>query len=575
MNPLKIDAQEVVRVIVHSLRGLFAWLCEIIYPWIANLYDIFKELGTQVYSEDFVKIYNKISLIIGIFMVFRVTFWLIESLINPDSMSDKEKTPYKIIQKVFIAIILLATTPTIFKTAFQVQNKILESEIIEKIISTGETLDQTNTTMGRYLSAELFVNFYSPTIVDINGKKAYSKDKCVSDFTEYTETSEHGLIYKGLLFHGKLNDLTGECLTKKENLDGKKNDYIIDFNGLFAVAVGIFVLWMLLMYCISLGTRYVQLIYLQVIAPIPIMCYLAPSKDNMFSKWIKQCTTTYLDLFIRIAIINFVMLLCTLILSNESNALEGIENTTGWIQLFLVLGLLAFAKKAPELIQELLPKSLTKASGDFGLSLKKRSESMLGGKFMYNSGKKAIGFLGAMPGMLAATGVRAYNAHKYNQRENAKLEDYRAKRVSMFKENKEKAIANWRNKGLTEEQIKENAAKFDKKIDRVSNQSKASLRRELRQGTSNLTKAYEKTKYTNREVAANLIERIDENRDSGMGHRNQGLTTASSLIGGTYRAANAAIHGKSVGEIISKANESHVKKIIQEQSWYNKDGGDT
>lgn len=417
---LKINAQDVIEVILNALRGVFAWLCEIIYPWIAKSYDLFIELGRKVYSDDFTVIYDKISLIIGIFMVFRVIFWLIESLVNPDAMSDKEKSPQKIIIKILVSVILLATTPKIFNAAFYVQDKILESNIIENIISTGQGVGDT--TVGKYLSAELFVNFYTP---ELNERGEVMNNTCVIDYTQY---EGDGFIYNELYQHGELKSLTNYCLTEKGVINpdaDKKNQkeaFVINFNGLFAVAVGGFVLWMIIMYCISLGTRYVQLIYLQVIAPIPIMCNIAPGKDNMFSKWIKQCTTTYLDLFIRIAIINFVMLLCSIILSNDSGAVASFNNTNGWIQVFLVLGLLTFAKKAPDLIQELLPKSLTKASGDFGLSFKKRAENMVGGKYIGKGYEKATGLLksaGKMPFSALAsvpkniiTGVDSYKNGK-------------------------------------------------------------------------------------------------------------------------------------------------------------------
>lgn len=389
---------DVLDMINNALRGLYASICEIVYPGIASLYDIFKNLGTQVYVSELKVIYNKISLIIGIFMVFRVTFWLIESLVNPDSMSDKEKNPSKIIQKILISLVLLAITPNLFEYAFKIQNKIVKANIIESIISVNVVPDDT--TEGNYLAAELFINFYEPTKVDKNGKMETAGTDCTELYT-----GKEGFIYGELYDYGNLHNLNNGCLVEKKEINSKLKgqEYTIDFNGILAVAVGIFIWWIILMYCISLGTRYVQLIYLQIIAPIPIMCYLAPSKDNMFSKWVKQCTVTYADLFLRIIIINFAMMLCTLVLGDGFDIISKFEAglASKWITVFLILGILTFAKKAPDLIQELLPKSVTKASGDFGLSLKKRSENMLGGKFAYSTLKRAPGYVaGGLGGAL-------------------------------------------------------------------------------------------------------------------------------------------------------------------------------
>lgn len=409
------DLTDVIDIINNALRGLWGHLCEFIYPMIGRMYDVFIRLGVIVKSEEFQGIYTKISLIIGIFMVFRVTFWLIELLVNPDSTKDKEKNPRKIIQKVLISVVLLAITPTIFKYAIDLQNLIIEKSIIEQIIlpSGGENVDYGSE--GGKLSAELFKNFYTinsdykveTDTEEDNDKKR--QEECL-DYV-YNNNEEPGFHYEDLA-KGYSFNLTNYCLSKTDTMSNGNEDYIINFNGIFATFVGIITLWMIIMYCISLGARYIQLIFLQVIAPVPIMCYLVPGKDNMFDKWLKQCTTTYIDAFIRVAIISFVILLSEKILANENGLFSAILNDAARsnVQIFAVLGLLTFAKKAPELIQELLPKSVTKASGDFGLSLKKRTDGMLGGKFMYGTVKRAPGYVaggivgGAVGGILGAAG---------------------------------------------------------------------------------------------------------------------------------------------------------------------------
>lgn len=389
-----IGLTDVTGFMSNALRTLFAFLCEFIYPLIADLYGIFRDMGTIVYSDGFSKLYDKITLIIGIFMVFRVIFWLIELLINPAGISDKEKKPINIVSKVFISLLLLVFTPTIFEWANIIQVEILNERIIEKIIAVDTMNDAEDS--GNRLAADLFVNFYTPN------EKA-------NDNSCKTYAGKKGTVYEDLRAYGTMEYLNNYCLNAVDDVKvNEKEVYFNSFNGIFATAVGGFVLWMLLMYCIEVGVRFVQLIYLQVIAPIPIMCYIVPGKDNMFTKWLKQCTTTYIDLFIRIAIINFIMLLSTLILTNDKNFIQNFANDNWIIEVFLVLGLLTFAKKAPALIQELIPSSSTKASGDFGLSLKKKTDNMLGGKTMYNTAKRAPGYVaGGVGGALFGAALGA------------------------------------------------------------------------------------------------------------------------------------------------------------------------
>lgn len=561
--------EKVISIVNDALRGLCAWLSEAIYSWMTSLYEFFMQMGNMFYNGELDAMYKKVSLIIGIFMVFRVTFWLIETLINPDYLNDKEKSPVKIIQKVLVVVVLLGTTPSIFNLAYRVQDEVITSDLISNILgSKGSTPTET----GRYMAAELFSNFYTLNELEDGGV-----DSFCNNMKSY--------YYESLSSNGKLTNLSSHsCLSKKAALktsdevkppkdsDDDNEGYVVNFDGLLAVGVGVVILWLLLMYCISVGTRYVQLIFLQVIAPIPIMCYLTPKKDSMFSKWLKQCTTTYLDLFIRVAIINFVMVLINLILG-ENGILSNIMSSTGsmWIEIFMILGLLTFAKKAPDLIQELLPKSVTKASGDFGLSWKKRTESMLGGKMIYGATtgapKKAIGFMATVPNTLKNAAVRAYGAHKYNQRQDEKIENVRSKRLNQLEEARNRTLVNQK---LNEAQRKKVVGNIDKLIEAEKSKSVGQIRKDLAKQNKALKANLNRT--DNPETQAKLMERIDENRASGMGHRNQAVTLATSLVGGTTKAFSAAMTGKKVGEIVRRANENQVKQITRELGWYQDNG---
>ena len=148
---------------------------------------------------------------------------------------------------------------------------------------------------------------------------------------------------------------TSPATNKKEEIA------TIDFSGLFAILVGGFMAYMLVLYCLDVGIRYFQLVFLQIMSPIAIMGYLSPKKDNMFSKWFKQCLTTYLDLFIRIIIIYFILLICTVLGDAYSTGklFEGLgnisDNIKAFTYIFLLMGLLAFASKAPKMLKELFP----------------------------------------------------------------------------------------------------------------------------------------------------------------------------------------------------------------------------
>lgn len=555
-----LGVNDVPSIINRAIRALCALLCELFYPLIAIFYEVFRKMGLLFYNDTFDSIYKRISLVLGIYMVFRISFWLIELLVNPDKVTDKEKNPSKIITRTLIVVVMLAITPSIFKYSFRLQYEIIDNSVIEKLIVFNDSNVSDN--MGRYLAANLFDNFY-----DLNSSE--TNEKCINadknDEKSYTNI---------LLTSGELN-ISSQCLTattKEYNPTYGDNEktYVLSFNGFCAALVGGVVAWMLLMYCISVGTRYVQLIFLQVIAPIPIMCYVSPSKDNMFEKWIKQCLVTYIDLFIRVAIISFAIMLCQVVFSSE---LLNIPDFSGsWIiEIFIVLGLLTFAKKAPDLIQELLPKGVTKASGDFGLSWKKRTDAMLGGKYVYSAPKKAVGFGIASLDTLRRTGVRAYNAYKYNKREDDKLEKYRQRRIDDYKKaldivkNNSELDPTKRSAGI--QAIQSRIAMLEKAG--TSKSARAKLRKGLINENKGIANALENPVRTlTAEERAKIMTKYTQNVESGTGHRNQASTFATSLGGGMLNAANSTLHNSKVRDIISKAAQSTTKSIDAEQKWY-------
>ena len=83
--------------------------------------------------------------------------------------------------------------------------------------------------------------------------------------------------------------------------------YALKMSYLISTIVGIVMVVIMFMICFEVAKRVFQLAALQLIAPIPIISYMDPkgSKDGAFNSWVKLLTTTYLDLFTRLAVIYF------------------------------------------------------------------------------------------------------------------------------------------------------------------------------------------------------------------------------------------------------------------------------
>lgn len=349
----------------EALNSLAAWLCQTIYPLIAYIYKLFCEIGVlRIIKNDKINpIYQRITLILGLVMLFVITFQLIQYIMEPDNFNDKEKGFGKVMVRMIASVALIAFVPNLFDFAFEIQNDIMTNNLIPKII-LGDGGENNDAEWGKTFSGTILRKFYyvNPNLSNpICSNKTAAEKIVEANITDLTT-------------NGRLGSALESCINEKD----KNNENLIEFNGILAVLSGGLVLWMLVMYCLDLGVRVVQLTYLQIIAPIPIIMYMLPKKDGAFEKWVKQCLTTFIDLFLRTAIICFAVLVISElngsfrdIVKNVSESGQGDTLFTSLLYICLVLGVMTFAKKAGDLLKELFPKG-NAASGELGLSPKNR-----------------------------------------------------------------------------------------------------------------------------------------------------------------------------------------------------------
>lgn len=392
---------DVGNAIGYAFRWLLGLISNLIYDMIVYAYDLFNLISRAKFLDnDFVQsIYQKVGLILGLFMLFKLIFSGIQALIDPNKLSDKKSGYTAIISRSIIAIVLLGVTPTIFKEAFVLQDLLTgannnNENIIYKLI-IGKPIDTNDGTFGQVIASELYFSFFrddeSPHL-----DQASDPDSGES----LSSTDSYNQIQSDV--HNK-----GFSSTQRYLKYQKDGEYVIEFNEIFSPLVGGVVLWILLMYCIQIAIRVFQLAYLQLIAPIPILSYISDS-EGTFSKWIKQCTATYLDLFIRLAIIYFIMYFASYVLEQINNAdsilrlsLGGVEGfTLGLVKVFLIIGLLLFAKKVPDLLKDLFPNMGGGAAGlSFGLKPQKEVTNFAKGAGSLAAGAAVGGIAGIATGI--------------------------------------------------------------------------------------------------------------------------------------------------------------------------------
>lgn len=420
------------------ILSFFYAIDKIIYGFISSIYDLLIAISrTTILSQgDIQNFYQKVYTLLGIFMLFKVAFSLVTYVVNPDDFSDKNKGIGKIGQNIIISLCMLVLVPYIFNMAYELQSIILEDNILARIImgdsgdKSAEYLNTAGDTMA-YMTLSAFVNPNTSLDRLSNCTSLYSdneggkiNEKCfgakiedsvikeVPDFSEnslywYTTDSGgkklsktafdnyiSGVKHKsvGLMF--RLNLL--KSTTEETGSNNEKEEvFIIEYRYIFSTVVGVVVVLMLLGFCLDVALRSVKLAFLQIIAPIPIISYIDPKsgKDGIFKKWYKMCFSTYLSLFIRLLALYFaIYIICEI--DGMTDVVTGASVTSNYIKIFMMIGVLMFAKQLPKILEGLGIK--LDGDGKFSLNpLKKIEDGAFGGKRLTGAAAGfAVGALG-------------------------------------------------------------------------------------------------------------------------------------------------------------------------------------
>lgn len=131
--------------------------------------------------------------------------------------------------------------------------------------------------------------------------------------------------------------------------------YSFLLSGISALIIAI----ILIGYTVDIAIRAIKLAVLRLIAPIPIISHMSISAkeakgEDTFSLWTKAIISTYIDLFIRLIIIYFVIYLIQDMLQNGIVIRTGTGIVGAISFVFIVIGLFLFARQAPKFIRDVL-----------------------------------------------------------------------------------------------------------------------------------------------------------------------------------------------------------------------------
>ncbi len=337
--------------------GILLTIDYVIYLAINICYHLFEVVSEiEVFSAENVgAISRRIYTIIGIVMLFVFAYNIILAIVEPDSLSKGEKSVKNIVQNTIISVILVTLFPLICEYMQTFQNHIVDNNTIGNLIM-GSTAGNKDTSSALNVSVTIFTAFYHP--LNENGEPvtlaecANSSAKLCSTYTKLAEGATNNMIglHKFMLDDDLINGI-----------------YDDDMEYLFPLSTiaGVVAAYLFLSFSLDLGVRAAKLGALKLIAPIPIFLRITKPKGGQFDKWFSEFTKTYLQVFERILIINFAMLLISFVSKAEITITEESDISIlikAVAVVVVILGILKFAKDAPKLIEDIFSVKIPQMS---------------------------------------------------------------------------------------------------------------------------------------------------------------------------------------------------------------------
>ena len=380
-----------IRTVFSTLDRPAYWLLEIVYQLFFNV------ASADIFANGMVmKFYGRIQMILSVFMMFQLALIIIKGIMNPDSFYDKKSGVGNFVTRVVVALVLLtlmvpiktgnnnefseqiSSNGLLFGTLYSLQHRILANNTIGKLVMGTSSTDYISDSSdiddlkkaSRIFTSTVLRGFYRINLLPETERPKHEdgKDDAVFNANRVCQNIDDKLLDTYTKIDAEPADIIGlinETCEPDFNLinyipvlsstSGTKK-YAFTFMPFISTIVGFMFAFILLSFTVDVAVRAVKLAVLRLIAPIPIIAYMNPkgSTDTAFNSWVKTLASTYLDLFIRLASVYFVIAIIQEMIAHGIYINHG-SGILGIISIILIwFGLFIFAKQAPKFIKDVL-----------------------------------------------------------------------------------------------------------------------------------------------------------------------------------------------------------------------------
>ena len=393
---------------------------------LGGIYKVFFLVANAtIISGDVIKVfYSRIQLILGILMIFKLAMSILNIIINPDVVKDQKNGPGKMVTRIVAALFMLtlvipinipnATAKSLnayindhgilFGVLYKAQDSILSENILAKLIlgtssnADADDMDVNNLSdIGNSMASTVLKVFVRINVNDdtlpacdyASDDDPCSNTVCAAEVNE-SHYAEENVDPQVILSH--INDSCGR---------GSDEKYAFEYTPIIGALVMLIMALIITGFTVDIVVRAIKLAVLRLVAPVPIISYINPPKQGggAFDNWTKSLISTYVDLFVRLAIVYFGLFMIQIIMNGGMDIfgsnVQGFTFTSGIAFIFIILGILVFMRQAPQFIRDILGIK-GKPMGNVGLSsMMAGTASLLGGAGLAGAGAAAMGAFGA------------------------------------------------------------------------------------------------------------------------------------------------------------------------------------
>lgn len=409
-----------------GLRSFCAMFDGVATTLLGGIYKVFFLVANAtIISGDVIKVfYSRIQLILGILMIFKLAMSILNIIINPDVVKDQKNGPGKMVTRIVAALFMLtlvipinipnATAKSLnayindhgilFGVLYKAQDSILSENILAKLIlgtssnADADDMDVNNLSdIGNSMASIVLKVFVRINVNDdtlpacdyASDDDPCSNTVCAAEVNE-SHYAEENVDPQVILSH--INDSCGR---------GSDERYAFGYTPIIGALVMLIMALIITGFTVDIAVRAIKLAVLRLVAPVPIISYINPPKQGggAFDNWTKSLISTYVDLFVRLAIVYFGLFVVQIIMNGGldifGSNVQGFTFTSGVAFIFIILGILVFMKQAPQFIKDILGIK-GKPMGNVGLSsMMAGTASLLGGAGLAGAGAAAMGAFGA------------------------------------------------------------------------------------------------------------------------------------------------------------------------------------